>query len=453
MRNLDKIFSPKSVALIGATDRPGSVGLGICKNLLEGKNQRKIFFVNPYHKMVFGQKTYPLITSIKESVDLVVVAVPAKIVPKVVKECCEKKVGGIVVISSGFAEAGKEGKILQDKITKMVREVEIPLIGPNVLGVIRPSIKLNASFAPATPKRGEIALVSQSGALIDSVIDKSLVENYGFSNLISYGNEAELELTDFLEWLGKDKETKVIAICLEAIKNGKHFMEVAKKVLKKKPIVIQKAGRTKAGAKAVTTHTAALSGSAEIYSAVFEQLGLFEAETTEELFDVAKALAWQPKSKNGIGIVTNGGGVGVLMADFCEKFGIKLPKLTQKTIQKLEKSKIMHPAFSKRNPLDIVGDALSDRYKLAIETLLEQKEIYGLIIIQTLQIMTEVLENAKVIIEAQKKFPEKPIICCFMGGKFTKPGIDLFEKSKIPNYPDPKRAALAMRALIGKGRE
>lgn len=461
MKNLEKIFNPKSVALIGATDKLGSVGLGICKNLLEGEEERKIFFVNPYRervliyfgkppykKRVLTRKTYPLIASIKEPLDLAIVAVPAKIVPKVIKECCEKKVGGIFVISSGFAEIGKEGKVLQDKITKMAKRANIPLVGPNCLGVIRPLIKLNASFAPATPRKGEIAFVSQSGALIDSVIDRSLVENYGFSALVSYGNEADLELPDFLEWLAKDEETNVIAIYLEAIKDGRSFIKVVKKVLKKKPIVVLKAGKTRMGAKAVTTHTAALAGSPEIYSAVFKEFGLFEVETIEELFDVAKALAWQPSCKNGIGIVTNGGGVGVLAADFCERMGVKLSKLNSRTLQKLENSKIMHPAFSRANPLDIVGDALSDRYKLAVETLLSQRDIRGLIIIQTLQIMTEVLENAKVIIEAKKKYPKKPLICCFMGGKLTAPAIKLLEKNKIPNYSDPKRATISMKALI-----
>ena len=448
MRKLQKIFNPKSVALIGATDRQGSVGLGICKNLLEGKEKRKIFFVNPYRKKILKRKTYPSITSIKEPIDLAIIAVPAKIVPKVIKDCCEKKVGGIIIISAGFAEIGKRGKELQHKIIKMTREAKISLVGPNCLGIIRPSIKLNASFAPATPKKGEIAFVSQSGALIDSVIDRSLVENYGFSSLISYGNEADLELSDFLEWLNKDRETKVIGIYLEAVKDGRRFMEVAKKVSKEKPIVVLKAGKTRAGQKAVTTHTAALAGFSEIYSAAFRQAGLIEAESTEELFDLLKALAWQPKCKNGIGIVTNGGGCGVLMADFCEKFGIKLSKLRPETLKKLKKSKVMHPAFSGNNPLDIVGDALPERYQVAINALLEQSDIAGLIVIQTLQVMTDTKKDAKVIIEAKKRYPQKPIICCFLGGKLTKPGIDLLEKNKIPNYSDPKRAALAMRALI-----
>ncbi|GAI58553.1 unnamed protein product, partial [marine sediment metagenome] len=235
-----------------------------------------------------------------------------------VKECCEKKAGGIIIISSGFAESGKKGKVLQDEIIKMVKKARVPLVGPNCLGIVRPSIKLNASFAPASPQKGEIAFLSQSGALIDSVIDRNLIENYGFSNLISYGNEADLEISDFLEWLKKDKETKVIALYIEGVKNGRRFMKIAKEVSRLKPILALKAGKTKRGAEAVTTHTASLAGIYETYSAVFKQTGIIETGTIEELFDVSKTLSWQPRCKNGLGIVTNGGGCGVLMADYCQ---------------------------------------------------------------------------------------------------------------------------------------
>ncbi len=444
----NKFFNPRSIALIGATDRPGSVGSGICRNLLEGRGKRKIFFINPFRNKVSGKKSYPSIDSIKESIDVAVIAVPAKIVLKVVRESIQKKVGGLVIISAGFAETGKEGRILEEKISKMALDANIPLLGPNCLGVIRPSRCLNATFAPSIPPVGNIALVSQSGALIDSIIDESLLKKYGFSTIISYGNEAGLDVSDFLLWLGQDKETKVIALYIEGLKQGRKFIEVAKDVARIKPIVAIRAGRTEKGRKAILSHTASLASSSEVYSAVFRQTGIWEVGTLQELLDVAKALAWQPRCKNGIGIITNGGGCGVLATDYCEEAGINLPCLSPKTIQNLEKSGVMHSAFSRKNPLDIVGDALSNRYEVAIDTLLNQKNIYGLLIIQTLQIMTETEKNAKMIIRARKKWPNKPIISCFMGGKFTKPGIDLLEKNKIPNYLDPYRAVLAIKALI-----
>ncbi len=445
---LNKIFNPKTIALIGATDRQGSVGLGVCKNLLQSRGLRKIFFVNPNKTKVLGRKTYKTIFDVKEKIDLVIVAVPAKIVLPVMKQAIEKKVGSIIVISAGFAETGINGKILQDKITELAQKSGTPLLGPNCLGVIRPDIKLNASFAPAMPNSGSIAFISQSGALIDSIIDKSLNESYGFSTIVSYGNEAGIELADIFDWLKNDSKTKVVAVYLEGVKNGKRFIKSATQLAKTKSVFILKAGKSVEGKKAALSHTAFLSSPAETYSAVFKQTGLKEVETLTQLFNNAKALAWQPRCKNGIGIITNGGGVGVLMADYCNELKVKLPKLDQKTLRFLEKSKTMHLGYSKRNPLDIVGDALSQRYLAGIEAMLSQKNINGIVIAQTFQIMTQVQENAKIILKAKKKYPKKPIITCFMGGKFTQPGIDLLEKNKIPNYFEPKDAILAIKALI-----
>ena len=445
---LNKIFNSKTIALIGATDRSGSVGLGISKNLLAGRSLRKIFFVNPNKAKVLGHKTYDSVLEIKEKVDLAIIAVPAKVVPLVVRQAVEKQVGSLIVISAGFAETGKKGKMLQEQIAKLAKETQTPLLGPNCLGIISPRLKLNASFAPAMPRAGSIAFISQSGALIDSMIDRSLKENYGFSTIVSYGNEAGVELCDILDWLKSDSETKVVALYLEGVKQGSNFIKSATQLAKIKPVFVLKAGKSEAGKKAALSHTAFLSSPSEIYSAVFKQTGLVEVETLTELFNNSKAMAWQPRCKNGIGIVTNGGGVGVLMVDYCQNMGIKLSKLEPKTIRLLEKSKVMHQGYSKRNPLDIVGDALSERYLVAIESLLSQDNISGIIVAQTFQIMTEVEKNAKIMLRAKKKYPKKPIIACFMGGKFTQSGIDLLEKGRIPNYFDPKHAVSAMRALI-----
>lgn len=446
--SLEQIFNPKSVVIIGATDRPGSVGSGFCHNLLKGKGRRKVFFVNPNRKKVLNRKTYSSITGIREEIDLVVIAVPAEIVPQIVRETAEKRVGGIIIISAGFAEAGKRGERLQKEVVGIVNKANISLLGPNCLGIIRPSIVLNASFAPATPRLGKIAFVSQSGALINSVLDASLLENYGFSTIISYGNAAGLKISDFLLWLKKDKETKVVALYIEGMEEGRRFMRVLKETTKQKPIVAIKAGKTKSGQRTIFSHTASLAGSAEVFSAVFKQAGVFEVNTLGELFNVAKALAWQPRCKNGIGIITNGGGAGVLAADYCEQLGLRLSSLEKKTVQNLKNSKVMSSNLLIRNPLDIIGDALPERYKLAIELLLSQDNVHGLIVIQTLQIMTESEKNAKMITRIKKKWPQKPIIACFMGGKLTGPSIKLLEQSQIPNYSDPKHAVLAMKALI-----
>ena len=448
INKIKKIFDPKAVAVIGATDKSGSVGRGLCKNLLAGKSKRKIYFVNPYRARVFDYKTYPRITDIREQVDLAVIAVPAKVVLEVTKDCAEKQVGGVIIISAGFAETGKEGKELQDKIVDILRQKNIPLIGPNSLGIIRPPAKLNASFAPDSPNAGEIGFISQSGALIDSVITKSLNENLGFSFVVSYGNGADLGLCDLLKFAAKDKKTKVVALYIEGLKDGRRFFEVARELTKEKPIVVLKGGKTRMAKKAVSSHVGALAGEPQVYSAAFRQAGIIEADSLENLFDISKTLAWQPRCENNIGVVTNAGGAGVLTADYCSELGIKLAKIKTRTLKKIEESGVMNKAYSRNNPLDIIGDALPDRYKVAIEGLLSQRDIYGLIVIQTLQIMTKPMKDAKIVIEARKKYPQKPIITIFIGGRRVMRAIKLLETNKIPNFEEPLRAVKALKALI-----
>lgn len=452
---LDYLFNPKTVVVIGATDRIGSVGRGLVKNLIENRSasnqggfRKKVYLVNPNRKKVFGIKTFAEIKSVDKKIDLAVIAVPAKIVLKIVKQCCEKKVKAIIILSAGFAEIGPDGALLQDKIIKLTNHANIALVGPNCLGILRPTVGLNASFAPLDPNQGNITLISQSGALLDSIIDASADKFYGFSSIISYGNEAGLTLSNFLDWAGKDKETKVIALYFEGLKNGREFFNIAKKVSKIKPIIVLRGGKTKTAQKAVSSHTGALAGTSQIYSTAFRQAGLIEVESLEELLDISKALVWQPKCKNGIGIVTNGGGAGILAADYCHRLSVNLTKLSPAVKQKIDNARTMHSGWSKNNPVDIVGDALSDRYKITIDSLLSQNDIYGLMIIQTMQVMTEPIKNAKIIIEAKKRYPKKPIVTVFMGGKLTNPSIKLLEKNKIPNYSDPIRAARAIRALI-----
>jgi acetyltransferase len=457
MKYLDKIFSPRTIAVIGASRDVSSVGHGILKNIVRGcvfeseycrAFKGKVYPVNPNAESILGIRCYASIKDIEEDVDLAIIVTPATIVHSIVKECVQKKVGGIIIISAGFGEFSEEGKKTQEEIVKEVRAAKIPLIGPNCLGIIRPSENLNASFAPSMPPKGDVAFVSQSGAIADSIIDWAIEKRYGFSNLISYGNRADLDVHDFLEWLEKDPETKAIALYIEGIDDGKRFMEVASEVSKKKPIVALKAGRTAEGSSAIASHTGSLAGSYEIYKTAFNQSGVILAETVEDLFDLAKAFTTQPICDNNIAIVTNGGGCGVLCADHCSSLGVKLVELKKSTITKLDKTGKMHPAYSRKNPLDIVGDALPERYEAAITTLLEEDYVSGLIVIQTLQTMTNPQEDARVIIEAHKKHPNKPIICVYMGGKFSKRGRLMLESEGIPDYNDLRKAARAMWALV-----
>ena len=430
---MQKLFNPQSVVLIGATDRAGSVGLGIAENLWLGKKQRKIFFVNPNSKKVLKQKTYASIAEIKEKIDLAIIAVPAKFVKQVSLECCLAGAGCCIIISSGFAETGLAGETLQKEISEIFAKNNIPLVGPNCLGVINPHKKLNASFAPDTPQPGKIAFLSQSGALIDSVIDYSLLENLGFSLMVSYGNEAGLGLNDSLAMAGEDKNTKVIAVYLEEIKNGQDFIKIASEIAKQKPIIILKGGKTPAGNKAAQSHTAAMAGEAKIYSAAFQKAGVLEVETIRDLFLAAQNLgrADLPQIGEAWAILTNGGAVGVITADWCSRLGVKLAEIALQN-----------------NPWDVLGDATSEKYQMALTTLLKQKEVSGVIFCQTLQTMTDPWQNAKIIIKTQKQYPQKPILPLFLGGVKTKKAVDLLKQAGLGCFQEPRDAVMIASLLL-----
>lgn len=440
-KDLNALFNPKSVAIVGANSIANTVGSGLAKNILEGKNSRAVYFVNPTEKEIFGEKSYASLNDINDDIDLVVIAVPAKIVPSIVSDCIAIKCRAVCIISAGFAETGEQGKFAQDELVKVLVKANISLLGPNCLGTLNPHANLNASFAPASPKKGDIALISQSGAMIDSIIDISLSSNFGFSKIASIGNEADIDLSDLIEYFGQDKETKVIGIYIEGINQGQKFIKACQAISTKKPIVVIKAGQGEVGKKAASTHTGSLAGEHAIYQAAFKKAGVIEAQSVEELLDLCKALAWQPRFSGKVGIVTNGGGVGVLAADACQEFGLELAELSSKTLEVLNKPGVMHPAWSKGNPLDVVGDATAPKYLAACEALLDQNDISALIVLQTMQIMTNAEENAKVIKEVSNKHGDKPVIGCFIGGKLTSSGITVLEENRIPNYSDPRKAA------------
>jgi acetyltransferase len=453
------LTNPKSVAVIGASSDPNKVGYGIIKSLLEGcvfKSYNcsafagKVFPVNHHQQEVLGRASYAKITDIPDEVDLAVIAVPAIAVPQVMRECVQKKVKAAVVISAGFAETGPDGKKLQDEIIKIAKEGGIRVLGPNVLGILRPHISLNASFALSMPEAGEIAFISQSGALADSVVDWALEARYAFSLLVSLGNSADLDVSDFLEFCLEDTETKAIAMYLEGIHDGKNFLRVAREVSKKKPIILIKGGRSARGEKAIASHTGSLAGSYAVVQAVMKQAGVFMAESVEDLFDLAKALSEQPRTKGkNIAIITNGGGVGVITADYFEEHGLNVVDIKPETLSKLDASGKMHPAYSRGNPLDLVGDALPERYEAALNTLLSENYIDGAIVIQTLQTMTRSKEDAEVVVRAHRKFPNKPIVAVFMGGKYSAEGVSVLRQNNIPDYNDPLKAVKVMKVLCG----
>lgn len=453
-------FEPEGVAVIGASLSPEKLGYQVVRNLVNGGSfslpylkgfSGKIFPVNPQANEILGLKCYPSVTEIPERVDLAIICIPAKFVPQAVQECAEKKVKGINIISAGFGEAGEGGKKLQEEFLRIAQKSGIRIVGPNCLGTLYTQTHLNASFGPFLPLAGPITFISQSGALVDSVIDWSVKENYGFSAVISYGNKSDLDAPDFIAWAANDSYTKAIALYIEGLNDGRYFLEVAKRVTPIKPIIALKAGKTAAGTKAASSHTGSLAGSYQIYKGAFKQSGVIMADTLTQMFDMAKSLALQPPAKGSrVAIVTNGGGNGVMTADYCEELGIELPPLPKELIEKLDKSGKMHPAWSRGNPLDIVGDACPERYKIVLESVISSDSYDAVIVIQTLQTMTQPVEDAKIVVEMQKKY-KKPVIGAFMGGPFTEPGVKYLEEHGIPNYNDVDRTAKAMWALIEYG--
>jgi len=429
-------FKPKTCALIGATNKKASVGRALSLNLLN--SQTRSYFINPNHNNILGKKCFNSFTEIKEEIDLVIVAVPAKVVLKVAKDISKKGTKGVIIISAGFAEVGEIEK--QERLKNIFKKSNINFIGPNSLGVITPSI-FNGSFAPFEPLKGEVAFISQSGALIDSVIDQSLLKGYGFSHLVSYGNGADLGAPDFLEYLDNDKNTKSIAIYLESLKNGRRFIKKAKKI--KTPIVVLKGGKTKEGSKAASSHTGSLAGKPEIYSAGFKKAGVFEVDRVDDLFVVAEALAFSPKFRGGVGLVTNGGAVAVLLSDWFSKMGLSFSKISPESKRKL--NGFLNKAANIKNPLDILGDALTKTYEKSCRIMLNESD--ALAILQTPQMMTNIKENAKMIVSLKKEFPKKTIVVGFIGGQETKKGVEILKKGKVPCFLSPYKVALALKAL------
>ncbi|MEK6923617.1 MAG: CoA-binding protein, partial [Candidatus Micrarchaeota archaeon] len=391
--------------------------------------------VNPNAKSILGVKCVASVLDIRESVDMAIVCTPANTVLQIAGECGRKGVKALLVVSAGFAEMGNTR--LQEELAATCRKHKMRLLGPNCMGILAPHRKLNASFGLTAPTPGGVAFVSQSGAIADSAIDWAVQERYAFSLIASLGNSADVDAADVLEWLEHDKNTKVITLYLESVADGRKLLKVARRASRSKPIIAIKGGRTGEGIKAAGSHTGALASDYRVFAGAMRQAGVKIAESIEEMFDLAIALQKWPSCGNSIAIITNGGGAGVLAADYCGDLGMKLARLAPATIRKLDESGKMHPAYSRSNPLDIIGDALPERYAAALDTVLQQEDVAAVAVIQTLQTMTDPVEDARAIIAASRKHPRKPVIAVFMGGKYTAPGVKLLAQAGIPTYNDP----------------
>ncbi len=442
---LEMFFAPRSIAVIGAAREPGKLGYNVLSNLLQYGYKGEVYPINPKATEILGLKCYPTVGDVPGAIDLAVVVVPNKLVPDVIKQCGEKGVKGAVIISAGFKEAGLEGVKLERQVVATAREYGIRIVGPNCLGIIDTVQPMDVSFAAGIPPRGDIAFMSQSGALCTAILDWSLAHGVGFSRFVSLGNKADVDEVDLLEAWDGDPNSKVIIAYVEGLRDGRRFMDIARRVTQRTPVIAVKSGNTEAGSRAVSSHTGSLAGSNRAYDAAFHQVGLLRAASIQDLFDYAIAFAYQPVLKgNRIAIVTNAGGPAIMATDALENAGLKLASLSPETVDYLQAH--LPEAANTYNPIDVLGDALADRYALGIEAALKDPNVDGLVVILTPQVMTRIEETAREIARLSKLYA-KPVVGCFMGEVKVSAGIRILTEEKVPNYPFPERAAAALRAM------
>ncbi len=441
---LKNIFEPSSIAIVGASKNKEKVGYAILKNILDGGYRGKIYPVNPKYDEIEGLKVYKSVEELPDGIDLAIIVVPIQIVPKIMEELGKKGIKGAVVISAGGRETGEKGRRLEEEIIKVARRYGIRFLGPNCFGFINTRLKLNANFGSVMPLEGDTAFISQSGALFAAILDWAIEENIGFSYCVSIGNMADIEFGELISYLGKQDNVKRILIYMESLHDAKKFVKYTKDISKNIPVVITKAGRTEFGIKAAMSHTGALGGKDFLYSACFKRLGAVRADTVELMFDLTEGLSKQPvPNGNRFAILTNAGGPGVLATDRFGYWGIQPASLSEETIKKL--NEILPPAWSKGNPVDILGDATPQRYKQALKILLEAKEVDGIIGIMTPQFMTQPYETAKEIVSLLKEHPaKKPFYFALIGGERLKEAREFLEKSSIATYETPEEAVDCM---------
>lgn len=433
---LKYIFNPGNVAVIGATENPGSVGRTVLWNLVSNPFGGAVFPVNPKRPSVLGIKAYPDIKSVPEKVDLAVVVTPAKAVPAIISDCADIGIPAAIVISAGFKEMGPPGIALEQEILKHATRGNMRVIGPNCLGVMNPLTGLNATFGAAMARPGNVAFFSQSGALCTAVLDWSIREQVGFSAFVSIGSMLDVDFGDLIDYFGNDTKTHSIVIYMESIGDARSFLSAAREVALNKPIIVIKAGRTEAAAKAAASHTGSLTGSFEVLEAAFRRAGVLRVNNISELFNMAEVLGRQPRPRGPrMTIVTNAGGPGVLATDALITSGGKLTEISPETFEAL--NGFLPPQWSRNNPIDILGDAAPERYAKALEIAAKDPNSDGLMVILTPQDMTDPTQTAEKL-KPYAHIEGKPVIASWMGGPMVAAGNDILNRANIPtfNYPD-----------------
>ncbi len=449
---LDRLFDPRSIAVIGATPQAGKVGNTILRNLCTahtstrtaGETPSRIFAVNPKYTEVLGVQCYPSVTRITECVDLAVIAVPACHVPEVLEECGSSGIRNVIVISAGFKETGRNGAVLEAELVRSSKRYGIQLVGPNCMGIINTHASLNATFGTAMPASGKIAFLSQSGAFALAVIDWAIQARMGLSKLVSLGNKAVLDESDFIEFFATDTETEVVTMYLEDIRDGRRFMEIARRLSETKPVVVMKSGKTEAGAKAASSHTGSIAGSVEAYRTAFRQSGVTEANSIDELFDFSLTLARIRHVDGGIAVVTNSGGPGVMAADEIGRLGHQFATFTRATIEHLRALDLANVY----NPVDVRGDADSEKFGTALETVAADNRVGAIIAILSPTAPLTFETAGEYVMNVNEHTPVIPV---FMSADAIAATVERLKRHGITNYFDPVRAVRALDAVMTYG--
>jgi len=436
--HLKPLFSPKSVAVFGASDRIDSVGQIVFQNMLQGGYKGRLYPINPNHPEIQGCKAYASIAQILEPVELAVIATPADSVPDIIEQCGKRNVKAAIIMAAGFGEAGTAGEALELKVLKIAKRYGIRLIGPNCLGVMRPDIGLNATFNHGNAISGNLAFVSQSGALCTAILDWANSSDVGFSSVISMGSSLDVDFGEILDYLISDTKTQSILLYIEGIRDARNFMSAIRAAARIKPVILVKVGRYPASSKAAMSHTASLVGSDDAFDAAVRRAGVVRVQTITQLFSAAKALScgFHPTG-NRLAIVTNGGGPGVMATDFALELGLVMANLSETTLEKL--NKVLPLGWSHGNPVDIIGDAQADRYQHAVQACLEDPNVDGVLTILTPQAMTKPLAVAHTVIKLSNKF-NKPLLTSWMGGAQVESSRAAFKHAKIPSFRTPEPA-------------
>ncbi len=447
MSKLEFLFNPKTISVIGASKSPNKIGYAILDNIIKSGFKGSIYPVNPGEEEIAGLKTYGSVKDIKEGLDLAVISVPARHVVQVAEECGQAGVKGLIVITAGFKEVGKEGLKQEQELISICNRYKMRMLGPNCVGLMDTHTPLNASFAEGIPNKGNISFISQSGAMLVSILDWSFEMGMGFSRFISTGNKANLSEIDLIESCADDPKTNVILCYVEDINDGERFIEVCSKASKKKPIIILKSGTSSAGAQAASSHTGALAGSNRAYDAAFKQCGVLRAESMNNLFDMARAFATQPlPEQSRVAIVTNAGGPAIVATDAVEKNALKMARFTKSSIDLLRDN--LPKEANIYNPVDIIGDARDDRYRFALETILKDDNVDSALVLLCPAAVTEPEETARTIVRLNKNYPQKPLMAVYMGGKALAQGRNYLTDNSVPTFTFPEPSIQSLRGMI-----